>query len=85
MNTIFLTVPASKTAKTTVNLGDLKKKSQAFLGDERVKNTLTVISLVAPLVAGPMATASGRILPTVAKGLKIAPQAINCVTTLVQP
>lgn len=84
MNTIFLTVPATEKVDTSVNLEGLKEKAQGFLGDERVRKTLMVISFVAPLAAGPMASAAGRVLPTVAKGLRYAPQAINCVMTLAQ-
>lgn len=84
MNTIFLTVPANDSADITLNLEGLKEKTQVFFGDERVRKTLTVISFVAPIAAGPMASAAGRVFPTVAKGLRYAPQAINCVLTLSQ-
>ena len=84
MNTIFLTVPASETADKSEDREGFKEKAQAFIGDARVRKTLRVISYVAPLAAGPMASAAGRVLPTVAKGLKYAPHAINCVMTLVQ-
>ena len=84
MNTIFLTVPATEKADTSENLDDFKKKAQKLLGDERVRKTLTVISFVAPIAAGPMASAAGRVLPTVAKGLRYAPQVINCVMTMAQ-
>ena len=84
MNTIFLTVPETGKDEETINLKGLKEKAKEFLGDERVRTTLQVISCVAPLAAGPMATAAGRVLPTVAKGLKYAPHAINCVMTLTQ-
>ena len=85
MNPIFLTVPASKTAdRSEENCESFKEKAHAFLGDERVRKTLRVISYVAPMAAGPMASAAGRVFPTVAKGLKYAPHAINCVMALTQ-
>ncbi|MBQ3369765.1 MAG: hypothetical protein IJG48_01965 [Mogibacterium sp.] len=84
MNTIFLTVPATEKAEESVSLEGFREKAKEFLGDERVRTTLKVISCVAPLAAGPMASAAGRVLPTVAKGLKYAPHAINCVMTLTQ-
>lgn len=84
MNTFFLTVPASETAdRSEENCESFKERAHAFLEDERVRKTLTIISFVAPLAAGPMASAAGRVLPTVAKGLKYAPQAINCILTIV--
>lgn len=85
MNTIFLTAPASKTAdRSEENCESFKERAHAFLEDDRVRKTLTIISFVAPIAAGPMASAAGRVLPTVAKGLKYAPHAINCVMTLTQ-
>lgn len=84
MNTIFLTVPAMARAEEAVSLEGFREKAKEFIGDERVRTTLKVISCVAPLAAGPMASAAGRVLPTVAKGLKYAPHAINCVMTLTQ-
>ena len=84
MNTIFLTVPETEKAEESVSLEGFRGKAKKFLGDERVRTTLKVISCVAPLAAGPMASAAGRVLPTVAKGLKYAPHAINCVMTLTQ-
>ena len=84
MNTIFLTVPATKRVEESVRREGFVKKTKEFLGDDRVRKTLTVISFVAPLAAGPMTSTAGRVLPTVAKGLKYAPHAINCVMTLAQ-
>ena len=68
MNTIFLTVSAREKAETTVSIEGFKEKAKEFLGDERVKTTLNVLSFVAPIAAGPMASATGRVFPKVAKG-----------------
>jgi len=84
MNTIFLTGPASRSYEKPIDVETFTKKAKAILQDEKVKKTMTVISFVAPLAAGPMASATGRVLPAVAKGLKYAPHAINCVMTLTQ-
>ena len=84
MSTIFLTGPASRSYEKPIDMESFKEKAQAFIRDERVLRTMRVISVVAPLAAGPMASATGRVLPAVAKGLKYAPHAINCVMTLTQ-
>ena len=84
MNAIFLTGQAPGATDRAWDQEELMKKIREILKDERVRKSLQIISFVAPLAAGPMASATGRVLPTVAKGLKHAPHAINCVITLTQ-
>ena len=88
MNTIFLTVPVTDNAGENTeemwNRDEFMEKVKAALKDERVRTSLRLISIVAPLAAGPMGAATGRILPSVAKGLKYAPHAINCVMSFTE-
>lgn len=67
-----------------VKLTDIRNKGREVIESNWFNIALDVVSIGAPIIAGPMVASTGKVLPKVGKAIKYTPRAINGLVKIIQ-